>query len=131
MAMEDSERERSHSLRKLDNTGSIRSARHVVLPVEDIEEDEEEEDEERRIGSIHANANVKTPDSPASSVDGDSDIDVPGGVQALRDPADTQPLMLSQREAEDVIARKKRVILHDIVKLGDVFWLYLALNCEF
>ena len=41
------------------------------------------------------------------------------------------PLVMSQHEAEAVVARKKHVILHDIVKLGDVFWLFLLLNCEF
>lgn len=42
-----------------------------------------------------------------------------------------QPLIMSAREAEQVVARKKHVILNDIVKLGDVFWLFLLLNCEF
>lgn len=134
--MEDAERERSHSLRKLTIDGqSERPRRHasIVLPASPVaRDDEEEEDEERRAG-------VESPASPASTITAYSDDDepsplrvagIPGGQQTLRDPADTQPLMLSQREAEEVVARKKRVILHDIVKLGDVFWLYLAFNCE-
>lgn len=140
VAMEDAERERSHSLRKLtgenSNVNSVRSTRAIALPEDDEEEDEvEEEDEERRIGTHrHGASGIRSPDSPASSVTAlegeDSDLDIPGGQKALHDPADTLPLMLSQREAEEVIARKKRVILHEIVKLGDVFWLYLAFNCE-
>ena len=37
--------------------------------------------------------------------------------------------ILSEREAAEVVARKKHVILRDITKLGDVFWLFLVLNC--
>lgn len=112
MGLEDWERERERRvrLRKMQGSGGI------ALPVED--------DEERQ------DVPTTRPDSPTSTLSTlSSDIDVPGGHQALHDPHDTQPLMLSAREAEEVVARKKRVILHEIVKLGDVFWLYLAFNC--
>lgn len=47
-----------------------------------------------------------------------------------RVPRQDFPVM-SQTEAESIVVRKKHVILHDIVKLGDVFWMFLLLNCEF
>lgn len=122
--MEDSERERSHILRKMSvSTIRGRSVRHIQLPTSDL--DDENEEAER-----HDDARIASPDSPASSATTfEDEVDIPGGQHALHDPGDTQPLMLSQREAEEVVAKKKRVILNDIVKLGDVFWLYLLFNC--
>lgn len=108
------ERERKVGLKKMEgNRGGS-----IALPAEEDDQ-------------VDAERAVPRPHSPSSTLSTlSSDIDVPGGHQALHDPRDTQPLMLSAREAEEVVARKKRVILHEIVKLGDVFWLYLAFNCE-
>lgn len=120
IAMEDAERQRSHILRKL-STSRDRSVRHPQLPTSDVDRgDDQSSDEE---------AGILSPDSPASTVTAFEEVDNPGGERVLGDPDDTQPLMLSQREAEEVVAKKKRVILNDIVKLGDVFWLYLLFNC--
>jgi hypothetical protein len=126
IAMEDSERERSHILRKMSvSTIRDRSVRHVRLPTSDLDRDDDQNPEEH-----HHDARIASPDSPASSATTfEDDVGIPGGQRALHDSGDTQPLMLSQREAEEVVAKKKRVILNDIVKLGDVFWLYLLFNC--
>jgi hypothetical protein len=37
---------------------------------------------------------------------------------------------ITERGALQHVTGKKRVILSDIAKLGDVFWLYLAMNCQ-
>jgi hypothetical protein len=36
---------------------------------------------------------------------------------------------ITERSALKHVSAKKRVILSDITKLGDVFWLYLVMNC--
>lgn len=121
IAMEDAERRRSHIMRKL-STSQIRdhSVQHIRLPTSDPDREDDYPTEETHTAS---------PDSPASTITSFEDsVDIPGGQRALQDPSDTQPLMLSEREAEQVVAKKKHVILNDVVKLGDVFWLYLLFN---
>lgn len=85
-----------------------------LRPFSDSESDSELDSEPERVSTapIGPPAHPHLPGSPPPSNTND-------------------PLTLSQHEAEALVARKKHVILHDIVKLGDVFWLFLLLNCEF
>lgn len=74
----------------------------------------------------HADSSVPFERSHSSSPSLDSiDHDLLAGAPPA---TDSTILAMSQREAEAVVARKKHVILAEITKLGDVFWLYLLFN---
>lgn len=46
------------------------------------------------------------------------------------EPKDSSRVILSENAALRIVTEKRTVRFEDVSKLGDIFWVYIAMNCE-